>query len=162
MHKVRNIFLFILGAVVIVVGVMFVSLLFKKPQMSHNFTATAQDGSVFSLHDNVGVKSTALIFIDPQVEGSNDVFSKLLTQKDNIDIVAVSVSALSKEEQLKLLPEGGATLSKLCFDSDAVEIYNIGNAPVLYFIDKEGYVQKAFIGSVKQSSIDKQVASLNK
>lgn len=162
MNKTRN-FLIILAVLLVFVISFFVLSLFKDkgPQMSHDFAAGTHRGEVISLHDNIGKTATALIFFDPSVEGSNATLSKFIAKRDKIDVIAVSVSDLSEDEQKKLLPEGWDTLDKLCFDgTEAVPKYNIGNAPIIYFIDKDGYVQDVYVASIKDETIDKLIEKL--
>ncbi len=161
MNKVRNfgVMLLVLLLCVAVFGA--VSFFSKKPQKAHDFSAGTHNGQVISLYDNLGKSATVLIFIDPEVEGSNVVLEKLLSQKDNIDIIAVSVSSLDEKKQRELLPKSAFTIEKLCFEgSEAVEKYNIGNAPITYFIDKDGYVQEAYVGNIKPESIEKIIKKI--
>ena len=41
-----------------------------------------------------------------------------------------------------------------------IEKYNIGNAPITYFIDKKGYVVDAYVGSIKDESINKLIEKM--
>lgn len=67
----------------------------------------------------------------------------------------LSVSCLSRSSAEKLSDDILA-LEKLCFESsEAIEKYNIGAAPVTYFIDKEGYVREVYVGAMRDSSIEK-------
>lgn len=162
MNKVRNFALAVIATVLIAAVFAAVSILTKKPKMSIDFCATADSGQSVSLHDNIGKTSTVLVFIDPQLEGSNAVTEKLIDSCENADIIAVSVSTLAVDEQKALMSDKILRLKKLCFDgADAAKKYNIGRAPVTYFIDKQGYVQGAFIGSIKESTIKKYCVKMS-
>ena len=137
---------------------MAVSVSLKKPQPAIDFTAVSQNGVRFTLSENYGKSGTVLIFIDPETEGSVSLANKLIANRKNADIIAVSVSKLSADEQKKLLGENILALEKLCFDSaDIIETYNIGNAPITYFIDKQGLVQNGFVGDIKEETINKYI-----
>ena len=162
MNRTRN-FLIMFGVALLFVAVFFIMSTFsKEPQMAHDFYAGTHKGEVISLYDNIGKTPTALLFADPEVEGSNTVLSRLLEKKDSIDIIVVSVSKLEVEKQMELLPKGWDSIEKFCFEgSDAIEKYNIGNAPILYFIDKDGFVQDAFVAGIKETTLDKTIKKLS-
>ena len=160
MNKVRN---FCIGAGIIVLCMavfLTITVLTKKPQPAIDFTATLSDGSSFTLSDNYGKCGTVLIFIDPETEGSIDVLREVTADKKDADIIAVSVSSLSKNEQLKLIGDSNS-FDKLCFEgADIVKLYNIGNAPITYFIDKNGLVQNGFVGNIKKETIQKYISKI--
>ena len=114
------------------------------------------------LFDEARENGAALIFFDPEVEGSNDVLTRVIANKGSCEIVAVSVSKHEADKQLELLPENAKSLENLCFVSDEiVKQYNIGNAPVTYFINNEFYVTDAFVGNIKDKTIQKCFEQLN-
>lgn len=156
MNRVRN-FAVMLGVLILFAVVFFiVSANTKQPQMSINFSAGTASGKVISLHDVMLGRGGVLIFIDPEIEGSGMVLEKIMQEASAEQIVAVSVSALSEDEQKKLMTDRMLALDNLCFEgSEAISSYNIGNAPVTYFIDSDGYVINAFIGDIKQQTIQK-------
>lgn len=161
MNRTRNFLIIAAVLLVFVISFFVFSLFSEEPQKAHDFSAGTHTGEVISLSDNFGKKATVLIFIDPEVAGSNEVLSKLIARKDKIDVVAVSVSKLSEEEQKKLLPVGWEGISKLCFEgSAAIEAYKIGNAPITYFIDKDGFVIDVFPANVRDKTIDKLIEKL--
>ena len=161
MNKVRN-FAIMLGTLFLFIIIFLVlSVTTKKPQKAYDFAAGTHTGEVINLYDNLGKTPTALMFFDPEIEGSNTVLSKLIAKKDGFDIVAISVSALPEQKQKELLPENWDTVSHLCFEgSEAIEKYNIGNAPITYFIDKDGYIIDAYVGNIKETSIEKLIKKL--
>ena len=162
MNKVRNFGIALVIPILVIVIFLILNTFTKKPQKAHDFSAGTDSGKVISLYDNLGKKNTALIFIDPEIEGSNKVLSKLITKKDELDIIAISVSSLTEQKQKELLPKEALELEKLCLTggSEAIEKYNIGNAPITYFIDKDGYVTDAFVGSIKDESLEKIIKKL--
>ncbi|MBQ8605986.1 MAG: hypothetical protein IJ408_04555 [Clostridia bacterium] len=163
MNRTKNFLIIICVALVFVASFLIMSALTKDPQPAIDFVAGTHTGEVISLYDNLGKTPTALIFIDPEVEGSNEILKKFIARKDKIDVIAISVSELPEQEQKKLLPEGWETLPKLCFEKgNAVEKYNIGNAPITYFIDKDCYVVDAYPAGIKDETIDKKIEKLNK
>ncbi len=135
----------------------------KKPEKAYDFSAGTQHGQVISLSDNYGKCPTVLIFIDPQVEGSTDLLSRIIERRKDADIIAMSISTLSEEEQKSILSEDILGLDKLCFESsEAVSEYNIGAAtPITYFIDQQGYVQEVYVGAMRDSSIEKCIDKIS-
>jgi hypothetical protein len=154
--KVRSIVIAIVVGLVFICTYAILSAINKPPEMSIDFCTGTLQGEVISLHDIAQGKGAALIFIDPEVEGSQIVLHKIMETFEPERILAVSVSELSQQEQLALLPDDIKALPNLSFDgAEAIEKYNIGNAPVTYFLDSELYVVNAFIGDIKQETIVK-------
>ena len=162
MKKSTRILFFILVCIVIVASFFIVKAFTKPPQMALDFAFARVDGSISGLFDEARDKGCALIFFDPEVEGSNDVLSRIVANKGECDVVAVSVSGLDLQKQLELLPDNVKTLENLCFvGEEIVKKYNIGNAPVTYFINNEFYVTNAFVGNIKDTTILKCFEQLN-
>ena len=156
MKKSTRVLFFILTCIVIVASFFIAKAFTKPPQKALDFAFARADGSVTSLFDEARDTGAVLIFFDPEVEGSNDVLTRVVSNVKNKQIVAVSVSTLSKDEQLALMPDNAKTLGNLCFVStDIIKLYNIGNAPVTYFLDGEFYVTDAFVGNIKDKTIQK-------
>lgn len=161
MNKVRNFGIMLLVLVVFVCVFFIVSAVTEKPQMSIDFSAGTANGSVISLHDVMLGRGGVLIFIDPEIEGSGIVLEKIVNNVEPERVIAVSVSELSEQEQKKLMTEKMLALDNLCFEgSEAISSYNIGNAPVTYFIDSKGYVTDAFIGDVKEETVKKCIEKI--
>lgn len=161
MSKMRNFGIAIIVVLVFLITFLAVSHFTKKPQMSINFSAGTKDGTVITLHDVMQGRGGALIFIDPEIEGSILVLEKLMKYVDNDSIIAISVSKLSEAEQIKLLPETVLLLKNLCFEgSEAITGYNIGNAPVTYFIQKDLYIADAFLHNISEKSIQKTIEKI--
>lgn len=161
MNRVRN-YAIATGVLLLVIVIYLVlSVVVKQPPRAYDFTVGTHKGEVIRLSDNYGKSASVVIFIDPQVEGSTELLSRLLSQAQGADVIALSVSALSEEEQTAMLSADILGMEKLCFESsDAIEKYNIGNAPVTYFIDKEGLVRQAMIGPVSDASIQKSLKKI--
>ena len=156
MNRIRN-FLVAAGVFVLVIVIyLTMSVVMKKPQKAYDFSAGTQHGQVISLSDNYGRCGSVVIFIDPEVEGATNLLSRIIERGGQADIIALSVSELSEQEQREKLSDDILALKKLCFESsEAIEKYNIGAAPVTYFIDKEGYVREVYVGAMRDSSIEK-------
>ncbi len=163
MNRVRNILIAVLVGVVFLVSFLVVKSFTKPPQKSIDFSFASADGSVKSLYDVAKDGGAVIVFFDPEVEGSNDVLTRVINIAPKDSVVAVSVSSLSIDEQSQLLPKNAKTLKNLCFDgSEIIKLYNIGNAPVTYFVDSEFYVVDAFIGNIKNKTIKTSTEKLNK
>jgi len=161
MNRVRNFLICIGVALVCVCAYLLVSVLTKSPEPALDFSAATASGEVISLSDNFQKRATVLIFIDPEVEGSLLVLDKVIQNAGAAEVLAISVSSLPVDEQKKLLNEKALALDKLCFEgSEAIETYNIGNAPITYFIDIDGLVQNAFVGNIKEETIVKYIEKI--
>ncbi len=161
MNRIRNIG--IAAGVLLLVIVIFFTLraVTKKPQKAHDFTVGTQSGKVISLSDNFKKRGTVVIFIDPEVEGSTLLLSRIIKANGGADVIALSVSSLSESEQRQKLTDDILELDGLCFEcTDAIEKYNIGAAPVTYFVDADGYVKDAFIGAMSDKSIEKSLKKI--
>lgn len=162
MKKSTRVLFFILTCVVLVASFFIVKAFTRPPQKALDFAYARADGSVSGLFDEARDSGAVLIFFDPEVEGSNDVLTRVISGVKDAEIVAVSVSTLDAKKQLELLPDNAKALKNLCFVSeDIVKLYNIGNAPVTYFIDSEFYVTDAFVGNIKDKTIQKCAEQLN-
>lgn len=161
MNKVRN-FLVALGiGIVFIACFMIVSVLTKKPEKAIDSSFTTVNNIVTGVRTVARDDGAVLVFIDPAIEGSNEVLEKLIKHKGDAEIIAVSVSELDKDEQLKLLPKKARELEYLSFDGkEIIKDYNIGNAPVTYFIDSEFYVQDAFVGNISDKSVKKCIKKI--
>ena len=162
MKKSTRVLFFILVCVVIVASFFIVKAVTKPPQMALDFAFARGDGSISGLFDEARDNGCVLIFFDPEVEGSNDVLTRVIANRGECEVIAVSVSKLDSEKQLELLPDNAKTLKNLCFvGEEIVKKYNIGNAPVTYFINNEFYVTDAFVGNIKDKTILKCFEQLN-
>ncbi len=160
--KNRTRVLFFAAFCVVVVFSFFIVRAFTKPpQQAIDFSFATHSGSVNGLFDIAKTNGAVLIFFDPEVEGSNDVLTRVISGAGDTTVIAVSVSTLDEGKQLELLPQNAKTLENLCFVSEEiVKLYNIGNAPVTYFIDSEFYVTDAYVGNIKDETIKKCVGKL--
>ena len=159
----RNILFTVLVCIIFIASFFIVKAFTKPPQQALDFAYAAADGSVSGLFDEAKKSGAVLIFFDPEVDGSNEVFSKIADNAGNAAVIGISVSSLEKSKQLELLPENVKELKNLCFNgADIVAQYNIGNAPVTYFVNKEFYVTDAFVGNIKDTTIQKCVEKFNK
>ena len=159
----RSILFTVLVCIIFVASFFIVKAFTKPPEKALDFAYATSSGAVSGLFDKAKVSGAVLIFFDPEVEGSNDVLSRVISNSGDAAVIAVSVSGLEKQKQLELLPENAKTLENLCFESkDIISLYNIGNAPVTYFVNTEFYVTDAFVGNIKDSTIKKCVEKFNK
>lgn len=152
----RKIIFTILIAIVFIASFFIARAFTKPPQKALDFSYATSDGAVSGLYTEAKTNGAVLVFFDPEVGGSNDVLSRIIQNAGDATVVAVSVSKLDKQKQLELLPENAKTLKDLCFKGEEiVSLYNIGNAPVTYFINREFYVTDAFVGNIKEKTIKK-------
>ena len=153
MNKVRNTVIFVVSAIIIICLVVVIKSATKKPQSALDFTFKSENGTAYSLKD-VCKDGGVLVFFDPEVEGSNTVLERIAKTAGKAPVVAVSTSSESVDTQKSLLPKSCKNLNYLCFESaEILKLYNIGNAPVTYFIDSEFFVVNACVGHIKEKTI---------
>lgn len=152
-----------LGALALVAVIYFsLTLMHREPEHAFDFAVGAHNGQVVRLSDSFGKRGTVVMFIDPEIEGSNDLLERIAAKKGGCALLALSISALPEDEQLSLLPESVRELDGLCFEcSDAVEKYNVSHAPITYFIDKDGLVREAYVGAMRDKSIEKCIKMID-
>ena len=156
MNRFRSIAVAVGVLALVAVIFLLLTLTHKEPQHALDFTVGARSGQVLRLSDNFGKRGTVVMFIDPELEGSNDLLERVAAKKGDCALLALSVSVLPESEQLSLLPESVRELDGICFEcSDAVEKYNVSHAPITYFIDKDGLVREAYVGAMRDKSIEK-------
>jgi len=92
----RNILFTTVVALVFIASFFIVKAFNKPPQQALDFAYAAADGSVSGLFDEAKKSGAVLIFFDPEVEGSNDVFSRVVTNAGDATVIAISVSSLRR------------------------------------------------------------------
>ena len=158
MNRVRNILIAIGVGIVFMVAYLIMSALFKPPQKAIDFSYHTQDGTVTSLYSQARDNGAVLIFIDPELEGSNKILDSVITAAEEIPVIAVSVKD-ENSAHLAMLSDSAKKLPNLILDGREIEkLYNVTDrAPITYFIDNEFYVQQAFVGTIKEKTIEKYV-----
>jgi hypothetical protein len=161
MNRVRNVLIAIGVGVVFMVAYLIMSALIKPPQKAIDFSYHMQDGTVTSLYSQARDNGAVLIFIDPELEGSNKILESVIKKADGIPVIAVSVKD-ENSAYLTMLPENARTLKNLVLDGEEIEkLYNVTDrAPITYFIDNEFYVKQAFVGTIKEKTIAKYVGEI--
>lgn len=162
MNKVRN-FLFVLVGIVLAIAIAVTVIISipKKPQMSIDFIANTVAGDEVFLHENIGITPTVLVFFDTEVKESLELTERIINNSEGVQVFAVSVNSLETDKQYEKLSDTIKTLDKLCLEGkDAVTKYNVTSAPVTYFIDIDGYIKDAFIGTVKEDTIQKSIEKI--
>ena len=161
MNRVRNILIALGVGVVFMVSYLIMSALIKPPQKAYDFSYHMTDGTVTSLYSQARDSGAVLIFIDPELEGSNKILGSVIKEADGIPVIAVSVKD-ENSAHLTMLPESARSLPSLVLDGKEIEeLYNVTDrAPITYFIDKEFYVQQAFVGTIKEKTIAKYIQEI--
>ncbi|MBR6793033.1 MAG: TlpA family protein disulfide reductase, partial [Clostridia bacterium] len=122
--------------------------------------------SLYSLSDNLGKTGTVLVFFDCETPKAIEVM-QLISQvapNYNVDVMAVSKGTGTVEEQLNRIKENKITVfPHTLFDTDGEisKAYNITNTPVTYFIDKEGRITDAYIASISEKSLKKELDAID-
>ncbi len=161
MNRTRNILIALGVGVVFIVSYLIMSALIKPPQKAIDFSYHTVDGTVTSLYSQARDGGAVLIFIDPELEGSNKILKAVIKAAGDTPVIAVSVKD-ENSAHLAMLPESARKLPNLVLDGKEIEeLYNVTDrAPITYFIDKEFYVQQAFVGAIKEKTIAKYVEEI--
>ena len=156
MNRTRNILIALAVGVVFMVSYLIISALTEPPKKAIDFSYHTVDGTVTSLYSQARDGGAVLIFIDPELEGSNKILDAVIRNAGDVPVIAVSVKD-ENSAHLAMLPESARSLENLVLDGKEIEeLYNVTDrAPITYFIDKEFYVQQAFVGAVKEKTIAK-------
>lgn len=156
MNRVRNVFIIIGILIVSVCLALIIKVLFKEPEPVKDVSFEVYSGEVTKITDVAQKDGAVIVFFDPEIEGSVKVVDKLIKNKKDCAVIAVSVSKKTADEQLEKLDDDIKALKYLVFESkDFIKAYNIGNPPVTYFVDKKLLVQDAFVGDIKEKTIKK-------
>ena len=161
-------FLIVLSVALIFILTFFILTLFikeKEPQPAPNIVGVGADGeTLYALDEQFG-RGIALVFFGLDHRHSQEVMQRLIPQaeKEGILVVAVCTEKGSIEETKKKMkemeiPEAKITLFDL--DGEMAKKYNVTAAPCTYFIDKSGNIVDAYLGTISEKSIQKELAAI--
>ncbi len=156
-------------ALIFLLSYLVISSVWKKQehQYAPDITGVMADGkSLYSLSENLEKTGTLLIFFDLDTDKAVEVLQLIssVAPEYNIDVIAVSTGKGTIEEQTALLNEKGITVfPHTLFDpkGEMAKIYNITGTPVTYFIDKTGRITDAYIASISEKSLRKELAAID-
>ncbi len=162
----KRILIILAVAIVFALSLMIASLLLrgKEPKPALNITGVAGDGSLVSLSDHFGKKSTVLLFFDIETPKALELLEQIdaLAPQYEVEVMAVACHGEMKEQKKKL-SELEINMSNILYDVEgsAVKTYNVGATPVTYFIDKSGMVREVFLSSITDKTLEKALAALD-
>ena len=136
------------------------------PIPAEDITAPAADGSLYSLSAHLQKEPVVLVFFELEHRHSQEVIQRMIpaAKKQGIEVVAVCVSALSPEQALARMKElKMPTPAHLLFDQDGsvAKVYNVTSPPCIYFIDKNGMIVDAYLGTISEDSLAKELQELS-
>lgn len=162
----KRILIIIAVAIVFALSLMIASLLLrgKEPKPALNITGVAEDGSLVSLSDHFGKKSTVLLFFDIETPKALELLEQIdaLAPQYEVEVMAVACHGEMKEQKKKL-SELEIDMGNILYDIEesATKTYNVGATPVTYFIDKSGMVREVFLSSITDKTLEKALAALD-
>ena len=161
MNRVRNILVAVAVGVVFMVAYLIISAVTKPPEKALDFGYHTVDGTVSRLYTQARDDGAVLIFIDPELEGSNKILESVIKHAGDTPVIAVSVKD-ENSSHLAMLPESARNLENLVLDGKEIEeLYNVTDrAPITYFINNEFYVEQAFVGTIKEKTIESCIQKL--
>ncbi len=138
-----------------------------EPQKAIDITGVcADEKTLYSLSDNYGQKGTVLVFFDLDTGKAVELMERLrdiAPDYPNVDVIAVSTTKGTIAEQKKRLAERNIDFPHILFDIDGeiAKTYQISGTPITYFIDKNGYVQDAYVSVISAKSLKKELSALS-
>ncbi|MBQ7090944.1 MAG: TlpA family protein disulfide reductase [Clostridia bacterium] len=159
--------LILIGIFILIFAIYLVlSILLKEKAPAYDFTGTAADGSHITLSDNYTKCGTAVLFYDtatPRAVDTVKQLEKAAKKFKTVDFITVSVDEGTLEEQVAKSKEAGLTpFDHSLYDMDGklAKLYNISATPCLYFIDKDGIVQDAYLGIISDDSLQSELENI--
>ncbi len=161
MNRVRNILVAVGVGIVFIAAYLIISAVTEPPKKAIDFGYHTVDGSVSRLYTQARDGGAVLIFIDPELEGSNIILESVIKHAEDVPVIAVSVRD-ENSAHLAMLPESARELENLVLDGKEIEeLYNVTDrAPITYFINNEFYVEQAFVGTIKEKTIQSCIQKL--
>ncbi len=138
-----------------------------EPQKALDITGVcADEQTLYSLSDNYGQKGTILVFFDLDTGKAVELMESLreiTPDYPEVDVIAVSTTQGTIAEQKQRLAELKIDFPHILFDIDGemAKTYQISGTPITYFIDKNGYVQEAYVSVISAKSLRKELAALS-
>ncbi len=162
-------FLIVLGVALVFILTFFILSLFigdKEPQPAIDIVGVEKDGAtLYSLSENFGKKGVALVFFELEHRHSQEVMQRMVPKAKElgVEVVAVCVSDLSIKESLQKMEALKMPLAEhTLFDlqGEMAKKYNVSTAPCTYFIDKNGMMVDAYLGTISEDSIEKELKAI--
>ena len=124
------------------------------------------DKKSYSLSDNLNKTGTLLIFFDCDTPKAVELMQSIskLAPSYNVDVMAVSTGEGTIEEQIALMKEKEITVfphTLFDVDGEMAKTYNIKETPITYFIDKTGRICDAYVASISEKSLKKELAGID-
>ncbi len=159
--KILRPFLIILAVALVFVLTFFILTLFigkKEPQPAIDVTGVEADGqTLYSLSENFGKKGVALVFFELEHRHSQEVLQRIVPKAKElgVEVVAVCVSDGTIQESLARMKELEMPVAEhTLFDlqGEMAKKYNVTAPPCTYFIDKNGMMVDAYLGTISEKS----------
>lgn len=162
-------FLIVLSVALIFFLTFFILSLFigkREPQPAIDIVGVTADGqSLYSLSESFGKESVVLVFFELEHRHSQEVMQRIIPKAEElgVKVVAVCVSELSIEQSLARMKELEMPLPEhLLFDlkGEMAKTYNVTAPPCSYFIDKNGMIIDAYLGTISAQSAEAELKEL--
>lgn len=155
-------------AIVFLISYFVISALWKEeePQYAPDITGVTADGeTLYSLSDNLGKSGTVLIFFNHDTGKAIELMQQLSTLAPEyaVDVIAVATGEGTIAEQVAIMEENGITVfPHTLFDlkGEMAATYNINATPITYFIDKNGQIIDAYVASISEKSMRKNMEAI--
>ena len=165
----RTALIVIAVALIFLISYLIIASAWKKNEHRYapDITGVMADGkSLYSLSENLGKTGTLLVFFDHDTEKAVEVMQLISTVAPDydVDVIVIATGKGTVEEQLKILKEKEITAfphTLFDLDGEMAKAYNVTETPITYFIDKTGRIADAYIASISEKSLRKELAAID-
>ncbi len=166
---VRTALILIAVALIFLISYLIIASVWKKNEHRYapDITGVTADGkSLYSLSENLSRTGTLLVFFDHDTEKAVELLQLISTVAPDydVDVMAVATGEGTIEQQLTILKENEITVfphTLFDLDGEMAETYNVTETPVTYFIDKTGRINDAYISSISEKSLRKELSAID-
>ena len=165
----RTALIVIAVALIFLISYLIIASVWKKNEHRYapDITGVTADGkTLYSLSDNLDSTATLLVFFDHKTDKAVEVLQLISTVAPDydVDVMAIATGEGTIEEQIKILKEKEITVfphTLFDLDGEMAKAYNVTETPVTYFIDKTGRINDAYIASISEKSLRKELSAID-
>lgn len=137
----------------------------RDPRPAIELTGKDVEGSTIFLSDCRGRSGVALVYFELEHRHSQEVVQRIIPKAKElgVEVIAVCQTDLSAKECLARMKElKMPTPEHLLLDpkGELSAVYNVSTAPCTYFIDKNGMILDAYLGTISEPSAEKELKAI--
>ena len=137
----------------------------RDPQPAIDLAGKDVEGSTISLSSYQDKSGVALVYFELEHRHSQEVVQRILPKAKElgVEVIAVCQTDLSAAECLARMKElEMPTPEHLLLDpkGELSAVYKVSTAPCTYFIDKNGMILDAYLGTISEQSAEKELRAI--